>query len=532
MLSSGCASSGFPDVIEAREVYAAMGGPRIKRVRDAGNARVPAAGAWAGESDGVFVPGEVVVVEGDNFGKQPTLSIGGRATQVLARTERGGIVARVPNGVRAGDVEVVVSQPKGRATHPLKLTRLAVVVHDGKVWVLDVSPGGLKVHGHPLDVPGARAVRLSADGSAAWVLGTEGGVDRLVTIDLTAPGGARVANAQALKHKASLLASAQDAEVVAAVGEGKVTLFVAQHPLWPAPHEPQELPAEVRAARTIALSPDGKVLALLISDGNKLSLVDVEAQRAVLRLVTTVDLLPTERFPLVRDLAFAADGETLWVVSGWTPESPVPQPTRLTAVRLLFGETPAAETASASPEAQAVPAGAQRGRLLSVWRTQSVPGAAAPLSLTIARGQPVASGTTIRMPPEKAAVFVTSVNDALFKLADLDVGTPAGAKAAVKLWKPPQPGMMVRADIFGGGGPLFTTPQILGAVDLTPDAQLVLGTSARVTPSASGDGVALDFGVTFSPIWGNPAPVFLPLGPLAPRDLKPPFKIGDLRIQP
>src|SRR6185369_5141714 len=114
-----------------------------------------------------------------------------------------------------------------------------------------------------------------------------------------------------------------------------------------------------------------------------------------------------QRLPLVRDLCFSTDGETLWIVSGDSADTlPAIQPTRLTAVRLPFAkDEPKAENAT--------PAGS---RLLSVWRTQSVPGAAAPLKLTVARGQPLASGTTIRMPPEKAAVFVTSLNDALFKL--------------------------------------------------------------------------------------------------------------------
>jgi len=162
-----------------------------------------------------------------------------------------------------------------------------------------------------------------------------------------------------------------------------------------------------------------------------------------------------------------------------------------------------------------------------------VPGAAAPLRIAIARGQPLASGTTIRMPPDKAAVFVTSLNDALFKLADVALDTPAGAKAVAKLWHPQKPGMLVRADINGGGGPLFTTAEILSALDLTPDAQLLVATAARITPAPATGGVVLDFGVTYAPIWGaSITPVFLPLEKLDAREVKPPFLFGDLRIQP
>ena len=131
------------------------------------------------------------------------------------------------------------------------------------------------------------------------------------------------------------------------------------------------------------------------------------------------------------------------------------------------------------------------------------------------------------MPPEKAAVFVTSLNDAIFKLADVALDTPAGAKAAAKLWHPPQPGILVRADINGGGGPLFATVEVLSSLDLTPDAQLARGHGgARVTPVAATDSVTLDFGVTYAPIWATTiTPVFLPLAKLDPKELKPPFPL-------
>jgi hypothetical protein len=202
-------------------------------------------------------------------------------------------------------------------------------------------------------------------------------------------------------------------------------------------------------------------------------------------------------------------------VSGDNKESlPALVPTRLTAVRIM-----------PPPETE------KKERLVSLWRTLSVPGAAAPLHLAVARGQPLASGTTIRVPPEKAAVFVSSLSTGLFKLADIDLGTPAGAKAAQKLWRPPQPGIMVRADVNGGGGPMFTTPEILSALDLTPDAQLLVATAARVTPAPNG--ATVQFGITFAPIFRALQPTtFVPLRTLAARAVRPPFALGDVRIQP
>src|SRR4051812_6625843 len=80
LVTAGCGAGGFPNIIEARELPSAIGAPRISRVRDAGTVRVPSEGPWKGEEDGVATPGELVLIEGDNFGRQPTISIGGRAT--------------------------------------------------------------------------------------------------------------------------------------------------------------------------------------------------------------------------------------------------------------------------------------------------------------------------------------------------------------------------------------------------------------------------------------------------------------------
>ncbi|HEY2746342.1 MAG TPA: hypothetical protein VGL86_17035, partial [Polyangia bacterium] len=514
---AGCATSAFPDVVDVRDVSTTFGPPSVSRIRDAGAVRLPQTGPWKGEPDGVAGPGELVIIEGENFGRLPTVSIGGRATSVVARTEGGGIVARVPTGVPVGDVGIVVSTPKGRSEKKFPLRRFAVVVHDGQLFFLRVGKDRAELVGKPLPAPGARAVRISADGAAAYVVVNRADGDHLAAVDLCAPGGPRIAGEKKLSHHGALLASAMDAPITAVVGDGEITIVSTRDPRAPALFDPMDLPMGAKAPRAIELSPDGKLLALLVGEGNRLIALDVSSPPNG-NVVTSVDLLPDQKLPLVRDLAFASDGETLWIVSGDNEKSlPALQPTRLTAVRILPPEKPDAAK--------------KNERVVSLWRTQSVPGAAAPLRIAIARGQPLASGTTIRMPPEKAAVFVTALNDALFKLADVALETPAGAKAAGKLWHPPQPGMLVRADINGGGGPLFSTVELLSAVDLTPDAQLVVATAARVTPAPATGGVVLDFGVTWAPIWASViTPVFLSLGKLDAKEVKPPFLIGDVRI--
>ena len=529
LLFAGCATGGFPDVVDVRDVSTTFGAPTISRIRDAGAVRLPQAGAWKGEPDGVAGPGELVVIEGDNFGRLPTVSIGGRATAVVARTEGGGIVARVPNGVPVGDVPIVVSQPKGRAQKMFPIRRFAVVAHGGQLYFLRVDKDRAELVGKPLPVPGARLVRISSDGAAAYAIANRADGDHIVAVDLCAAGGPRLAGEKKLSHHGALMSAAMDAPFVAVVGDGEITMVSTRDARQPALFEPMDLPMGAKAPRAVELSPDGKLLAVLVADGNRLVAIDVTSPPNG-TVVTAVDLLPDQKLPLVRDLAFASDGETLWIVSGDNDKSlPALQPTRLTAVRILPDDK---KPDDKKPDDKK-PDDKKSARIVSVWRTQSVPGAAAPLRIAIARGQPLASGTTIRLPPDKAAVFVTSLHEALFKLADVALDTPAGAKAVAKLWHPPQPGILVRADINGGGGPLFTTAEILSAVDLTPDAQLLVATAARVTPTPATGGVALDFGVTFAPIWGSTiTPLFLPLERLNAHELKPPFLLGDLRIQP
>ena len=60
----------------------------------------------------------------------------------------------------------------------------------------------------------------------------------------------------------------------------------------------------------------------------------------------------------------------------------------------------------------------------------------------------------------------------------------------------------------------------------------VVATSVRVSPAPATDSVVLDFGVTVSPIWGNPEPPFLSFGALRSPSLKPPFRLGEVKIQP
>ncbi|HEY3354872.1 MAG TPA: IPT/TIG domain-containing protein [Polyangia bacterium] len=522
-LIAGCGGGGWPDVMDVRHVSATLGAPKISRVRDMGQPRLPAQGGYAvTDSDGVGVVGELLLIEGDNLGKQPTVHVGGRAAEVLARTEGDGIVVRVPTGAPVGPQPVEVTTAKGRAKVDFPITRYALVTlgERDKVHVLVVTRAAAEPTGKTLAVENARLVRFSGDGSTAYVAsGTGLSPAHLTVIDMTAAGGPKVAARRDLPGRVVVaLAASEGAPLIAVVGEQVVTFFNVRDPLAPTTYPPFMLPEALVRGRVVAaeIDPDGQLFALLLADGNRLTAFDVRRPEAP-KPLTTVDVVPDARVPLVRDMRFSIDGETLWIVSGDNLLSlgSGPQPTRLTAVKLM-----------APPQKQGP-------RLISVWRTLPVPGATAPLALTLARGQMVASGTTIRLPPERAAVFITGVHPALFKLEGLALAREADAKKAAALWRQhAEPSMLVRADVNGGGGPLFHSPTLLTGVDLSPDAQLILISACRVGVDQDGR-VAAEAGVAFTPLWTRIFnPTFIPLGKLSAEALRPPFRLGEVRIQP
>ena len=172
---------------------------------------------------------------------------------------------------------------------------------------------------------------------------------------------------------------------------------------------------------------------------------------------------------------------------------------------------------------------------LAVWRTSAVPGATAPLRLTVARGQPVASGATVRTPPDKAAVFVSAVDSRLLQLAGLDLFEVEGRQRAVSMLKPiAEPGMLIRTSVEGGGGPLFSVPTVLTSVDISPDSQMVLAATCSFIPagrtesrSSSGYfGLALGPGAADLHEAGRRAPGYLPAA--LPHRARPHPAVGRL----
>jgi hypothetical protein len=483
-------------------------------VTDAGTAIVPRQGSIEAVSDGVASPGELLVIEGSGFGRLPTVHVGGRAAEVLARVRGDGIVVRVPAGVPPGPIKIEVATTEGRAELPFVMRRLGVVLAEDKLRFVAVGADAVAAVPGELAVPRARQVRVDSTGGAAVVLRDADSGSQVVVVDL---GRAKpeILGSVAVVHRGQAIAAAANAPRIVVIGDGKLTVIDTTSLRRPVLYESATLPKQVHGVRRAELSPDGHELAILVDEGNRVVLLDVQKPAAP-HFISSVDVLPGERASLVHELAFSPNGQTLWVVSGATGDTfPQVIPTRVTALRLV------SDAFANEPSEVAPPAGAQTQlHDLAVWKTQVVSGAGAPLSMVVGR-PPDAGGSAIRTAPESATVYLAAAKSALFELR----AGPIDETRLHHLFGAGGAGMIARGELGSAGGPVATTAEMLGAITIPAGGDRALALALRV-------GETVEIGVMSVPLDGRPGAVFTPLAPFAPRDVHPPFALGDLTVQP
>ncbi|PKN26269.1 MAG: hypothetical protein CVU65_06235, partial [Deltaproteobacteria bacterium HGW-Deltaproteobacteria-22] len=132
LLVVGC-TSGHPfRITNSMDLSEASSGPTVTKILDLGNAEVPTAGDVTRTGmNSQAVIGELLFVQGKEFGRGPSVSVGGLPAVVLARTENGGLLVRVPVGVPAGRQNVVVSTHKGVSSFPFEFRRFAAAGSPG-----------------------------------------------------------------------------------------------------------------------------------------------------------------------------------------------------------------------------------------------------------------------------------------------------------------------------------------------------------------------------------------------------------------
>jgi hypothetical protein len=484
-MATAC-SGPFHEIVEDRfEISEARGMPDISVVSDVGGGDVPLTGVLMMQpSDGVSVIGETLWIRGKSFGRQPTVLVGGRPAIVLGRTRDGGIAVRVPPATPSGTVSVVVRNENGKDERAITVKRYAAVLApgSGQLGWAEVAADGPSAAAGQTPIRGARFLRLSPDGRAAYV--AQAGRSLIDVIELPAPSGPKPVYQLDLGPAPVIaLVAAARASVLGLVRDADVVLIDATSPLHPARSAPRPLPKEVRDARIVAadLSPDGKTLAVASEVGNKIMLIDLAA-RGRAALTATIRVLPDVRESVLVDIAFSPTGDTLWVLSGDTSKSRAigPQPTELRAIRLL-------DTAGGVPA--------------DIARVVRIEDAAEPARVSVGRSLPLASGGAIRLPPERAQVFVAAMNR-----AGAETGTQGEAATPTEA-APASPG----AAVFRVGAEdiptaVLTTAGRFGFADLTTDGRWLLA------PAAGDDGSVR---VLATAVDGRPAPVTRPIDVVA-----------------
>lgn len=506
-LSAGACGGPLSQIVEDRwEIAPASGAPDISEIIDLGGSDVPLRGQLRLEgSDGVATIGETLWVRGRSFGRQPSVSVGGRPAAVLGRTRDGGALVRVPPATPIGPQPVVVSNELGKGEKAVPVRRYAAMISGGggqggsRVAWIELGVAGPIAAGVTAS-QGAALLAMSPDGRAAYLADPRRSTVEVLEIPAAqrprsvhkveladAPPAPGVGNRAHPANPIGALSAAARAPMLAVVRADDVVLLDLTSPLSPARSMPRSLPKAVRDAGLVAseISPDGKLLAAITGQGNRLLVLDL-VPRGQAPLVAELALAPDVRVGILIDVAFSPDGQTLWVISGDTPASRPsgPQPTQLYAVRLR---------------------GSARAQVeLDLARTVRIPDAVEPSRLSTGRALPLASGAAIRLPPERAPVFLSA----------REPSTAAGAASAA----------IFRVEADDQATRAAGAPGAAGRVDLSPDGRWLLAPITGIDGSGQ---------VVAAPADGRPGPtrsieVLPAAGGPRPAAARPP----ELRIQP
>lgn len=502
------------------------GEPKIERVQDLGS--VPLVlnkPLKKGPSDGVAVVGELLVIRGKNLGKQPQVNFGARAMAVLARTEDGGIVVRAPAGTTPGKLNITVSHGKGAASFPMELRRygLAIVPGVPGVLVLKVGARGIQVMPKPLIATAPGFVELDRYGTVAYVT-TGGKAPRLVVIDLAEAGGPKEITQRKLGlWKVLGLSVATKAKVAVVVHEKAIVLFDLEDPRDPMRYNPARFPPGVLKAGVVdvALSPDGKTLAVLVKQKNSVVLFDVSDPNQV-RNTSFISLLPEAKEPLVRSMHFtsaddAANSQILWVATGDTPRSQLvgKHPPRLLKYRVI-----------SAVDRTVLPS-------LKKLATLAIPGRRTPAtvrtSFAVAQAE---SASVIRREPSKMTFFVSMLHPDLFLLGKHRLTTPTGLQQGAELLRRlGKFGTILKLNHHAEGTPFHQEAALYTSLQITGDGKLLLGVGCKPEVTVDPPKVELPCGLLVKPI-DQGAPKLHTVGKMPLAGFAPPFKLGTIRVQP
>lgn len=427
-LLAACASR-WPAVVDVRDVADSQSAPSVSRVTDIGAGRIVAHGPLpivGGAPDGVASIGELLLVQGNHFGRQPTVRVAELPATIEGFTVGGGVVVRVPAAAATGTQTIVVENAAGRANASIRIRRFGLFGAVGRVQPFEVDSDGLHAVGSPIALADVRFVGFSLDGSVGYAVGGR----TIVAIDMGASGGPREIVRRDLGVSGFVdFDLSMRAPLAAGVTADHFVLVDLSRPRNPARFQPKPLPESVVEPVAIAVDQEAKRVALVSAKTNAVTLVDISDP---LRPAVADTLLPLSdsALPALCDAKFGVDG-TLWVIAGDSARS------------LRLGKQ----------ESRLLAINAAGTRVFALGRDR------APFAMVLPRQSLWQSGSAIR-PRREGLVIGWAASDELFG------DKPPNAEVT---WFEPE----------GSDTPLFGGPFVLGAIDLAEEGRLAVAAATR-----------------------------------------------------
>lgn len=378
----GCGAGDGRSIVGPRHVAASSGAPDIFKVTDLGDlASLPATGNLSTrESDGDFVIGELILIEGDDFGKLPTIAIGGKPAKSIARTASGGIVTRIPTEVPAGGISVEVSHPGGRGAKNISVKRFLAASTGDTVQVAIANEDGKLADAGTLAVSNVEDLCFGHDGQALYLAIPK--EKSLRAVSVAAKGGPSVIGAFRMGAGQFVeLACRADVPVLAAVHQRRIFIYDTGVPTAISEAAVVKLQDDVVAA---ALSPDGESLAVLTRESNSLLLISLSTAT----VVATLRVFENETASLLRDVVYSPTGDELWLMSGNSADSLASgtRPTQLHRISV-------------------------HGISLSRIGSATIGPATRPISLSVSKREAVMAAAAIRSTAQKATLLLSTLDE-------------------------------------------------------------------------------------------------------------------------
>ncbi|MBU1221492.1 IPT/TIG domain-containing protein [Myxococcota bacterium] len=474
--------------------------------------------------DGVFTTAETVVIRGRNFGRLPTVSICDKPTVIIARTEDGGIISRVPLGIPAGQCPVTVSNTGGTSA-PLiiNVSRYAAVAvpGSGSFAILDtltwkelavIKKGETQFLAFNSDTPVLyAAVKGNCSGNKCPSI--------LLTVDLTTKGGPSVVSEEKIPG-GNLLALSYSpvAKTVTAVSNHGLRVFNAAYPLTPVAHRVHRWPAELKASTILSagVSRDGKLVAVNTTTDNQVHFFDIQVPD-VMKKGVSLNLLPDEKARLLKyvDLIWDGSAQYLIALSGDTTAS------------LVVGYHPSfmlmAEVVSPMDNTKDI-------IVKTVNKTPTMMEKFTPVSVNLVF-HGINQAEEVAHSKWKRYYYILMAHSELLPLGKLPMSTPSGAQKAREIFKSVNETTLAqRLDEKNNPKQFIPAKGIYGTMKVAPWGSKAL--TVKCLPSITGDDfkVTIPCGYEIIDLAGNKNE-FRKGGTMESKNMLPPFRFGAAAFQ-